>query len=75
MVPYTKKRNQILWDYWKSMGKKMSGNIGDAIKYAEACNFPKNILPVIHFIFKEKRDIEKQITEIKINITISTVSK
>ncbi|HFK5583972.1 hypothetical protein CMU89_01540 [Elizabethkingia anophelis] len=44
---------------------KMSGNIGDAIKYAKPAIFPKSYSASYSFIFKEKRDIEKQITEIK----------
>jgi hypothetical protein len=44
---------------------KMSGNIGDAIKYAKPAIFPKSYSASYSFIFKEKRDIEKQISEIK----------
>ncbi|NAW51064.1 hypothetical protein GNY06_06665 [Elizabethkingia argentiflava] len=44
---------------------KMSGNIGDAIKYAKPAIFPSSYLTDYSFIFKERRDIEKQISDLK----------
>ena len=44
---------------------KMSGNLGDAIKYAKPAIFPKTYSTNYSFIFKEKRDIERQFADIK----------
>ena len=50
---YKKKPDSLgFGNLWKT---KMSGNIGDAIKYAKPAIFLKAILPVIHLSLKEKR--------------------
>ena len=47
---------------------KMSGNVGDAIKYGKMSIFPKNYPSKCKFIIKEQDDIENQIMEIFIQL-------
>ncbi|QCX52400.1 hypothetical protein [Elizabethkingia sp. JS20170427COW] len=44
---------------------KISGNVGDAIKYATPIILPKTYSSYYSFIFKEEKDIESQILSIK----------
>lgn len=44
---------------------KMTGNIGDAIKYGKQAIFPSNYQTDLDFIFKEKEDVWSQFEELK----------
>ena len=44
---------------------KMTGNIGDAIKYGKQAVFPTNYQTNLDFIFKEKEDVWSQFDELK----------
>ena len=43
---------------------KISGNIGDAIKYAKPAIFPESYASDLKFIIKEKRDLQTQFSEV-----------
>ena len=43
---------------------KLSGNIGDAIKFAKPAVFPKEYQSDFPFIFSEKSDVERQLHEV-----------
>lgn len=43
---------------------KISGNIGDAIKYAKPAIFPKTYASDLKFIIKEKTDLQTQFSEV-----------
>ncbi len=43
---------------------KMSGNIGDAIKYGKPSIFPKNFNSDLPFVFVEENDVETQISKL-----------
>lgn len=43
---------------------KISGNIGDAIKYAKPAIFPESYASDLKFIIKEKRDLQTQFLEV-----------
>ena len=47
---------------------KISGNVGDTIKYGKMSIFPKNYPSKCKFIIKEQDDIENQIMEIFIQL-------
>lgn len=44
---------------------KISGNIGDAIKYAKPAIFPEFYQSDLEFIIKEKRNLQSQFSEVK----------
>lgn len=44
---------------------KISGNIGDAIKYGKPAIFPKTYVSDLEFIIKEKPDLQTQFSELK----------
>ncbi|GGG65121.1 hypothetical protein [Epilithonimonas arachidiradicis] len=44
---------------------KISGNIGDAIKYAKPAIFPETYNSDLEFINKEKKDLQTQFSEVK----------
>ncbi|WP_374444435.1 hypothetical protein [Epilithonimonas sp.] len=44
---------------------KISGNIGDAIKYAKPAIFPENYDSDLKFIIKEKPDLQAQFSEVR----------
>jgi hypothetical protein len=54
---------------------KMSGNIGDAIKYAKPAIFPKSYSASYSFIFKEKEISRNKSLKLRTNITTSIVLK
>ena len=43
---------------------KISGNIGDAIKYAKPAIFPETYESDLKFIIKEKTDLQTQFSEV-----------
>lgn len=44
---------------------KMSGNIGDAVKYGKPAIFPSTYPSDLEFIIKEKKDLQNQFSEVK----------
>ncbi|WP_333852901.1 hypothetical protein [Epilithonimonas sp.] len=44
---------------------KISGNIGDAVKYAKSAIFPEFYQSDLEFIIKEKKDLQSQFYEVK----------
>jgi hypothetical protein len=45
---------------------KISGNIGDAIRYAKPAIFPTSYESDLEFIIPEKEDLQTQLSEVKI---------
>lgn len=44
---------------------KISGNIGDAIKYGKPAIFPETYESDLEFVIKEKSDLQTQLSEVK----------
>lgn len=55
---------------------KISGNIGDAIRYAKPAIFPTSYESDLEFIIPEKEDLQTQLSEVKnLNFDFSSYSK